>query len=240
MKQSVTRASWCRLCHTVLKVQSPNMKPSLADRLSLLQSCTFVTRTPVNHSAKVQKKVTPTETPAKHTTGLKVENPYTEENITQEDSLVQNLFNGLKSSQRAALAKSITLVESTHPRKRAQSQVLLSLILSHNQKMRGKSLRRTTSFRIGRYSLLINHAGTTSKCLILESYPQTYRPDSTLKVCFKNKYNRSSHTITFIWIKPSILCSPNPASQKIFMCAVVARHRGIGIFMTFSTRPLPT
>ena len=120
-----------------------------ADRFGLLQSCTFVTTDRVNHSAKVQKKVTSTEAPAKHTTGLKVENPYTEENITDEDSLVQHLFNGLKSSQRAALARSITLVESTHPRKRARSQVLLSLILSHNQKMRGKSLRRTTSFRIG-------------------------------------------------------------------------------------------
>ena len=149
MKRSVARASWCRLYHTLLKEQSSNRKYSLADRFGLFQSCTFVTRARADHSAKVQKKVTTTETPAKHTTGLKVENPYTEENITEEDSLVQNLFNGLKSSQRAALARSITLVESTHPRKRAQSQVLLSLILSHNQKLRGKSLRRTTSFRIG-------------------------------------------------------------------------------------------
>ncbi len=36
---------------------------------------------------------------------------------SREESVVDTLYNGLLSSNRACLAKSITLTESTHPRK---------------------------------------------------------------------------------------------------------------------------
>ena len=138
--------TWCRICHTLV-TKGDNCHAGTA-RLRL-QSRNFMTGTSLGYSAKVQRKVAPSETSPKHASGLYVENPYTDKDISEDDPLVQNLFNGLKSGQRAALARSITLVESTHPRKRAQSQVLLSLILKHTQKMRGKSLKRNNSFRIG-------------------------------------------------------------------------------------------
>ncbi len=76
-------------------------------------------------------------------------NPYTEEVITENDPVVQSLFSGLVCGQRASLARSITLVESTHPRKQAQAQVLLYLVLQRAQKLHRKTLKRTGSFRIG-------------------------------------------------------------------------------------------
>ena len=76
-------------------------------------------------------------------------NPYTQEKVTENDPLVQHLFRGLLNKERAALAKSITLVESVHPQKRAQAQVLLSLVLGHTKKLNRHKVKQSISFRIG-------------------------------------------------------------------------------------------
>jgi hypothetical protein len=44
--------------------------------------------------------------------------------------LVENLFQGIVSNKRASLARSITLVETTHPQKRILSQLLLNRVLA--------------------------------------------------------------------------------------------------------------
>lgn len=65
----------------------------------------------------------------------------------QEFSRVENLFNGLIGQKRASLAESITLVESTHPRKKVQSRMLMELVLK-NLKER-ESNHQFNTFRIG-------------------------------------------------------------------------------------------
>ena len=67
------------------------------------------------------------------------------------DPVVQRLLEGLKSGKRAALAESITLVESVHPRKKALAQVLMAHVLEFNKKKVKHSLKKTTSFRIGNH-----------------------------------------------------------------------------------------
>lgn len=69
---------------------------------------------------------------------------------TQEKSVVDKLFNGLLSSNRACLAQSITLTESTHPRKRLQARLLLRKALQHCKQCQEEN--KTVSFRIGIYS----------------------------------------------------------------------------------------
>ena len=68
-----------------------------------------------------------------------------------EKDTVDTLFNGLVQSNRASLAQSITLVESTHPRKRLQAKLLLSKALHHCSRSSGTS-NQSLSFRIGKVS----------------------------------------------------------------------------------------
>lgn len=65
----------------------------------------------------------------------------------QEGKIVDKLFDGLLSSNRASLAQSITLIESTHTRKRLQARALLSKALQHQKNQ--LDLESSTSFRIG-------------------------------------------------------------------------------------------
>ena len=74
---------------------------------------------------------------------------YTEAGVTRDDPVVQRLFAGIKEGKRASLAKAITLVESLHPIKKAQAQVLLSELLEDAHKKQKRSIRRVNSFRIG-------------------------------------------------------------------------------------------
>lgn len=62
---------------------------------------------------------------------------------------MQRLIKGLRSGQRASLAESITLVETSHPRKKVQAKQLLTQVL-HEAK-RSHSVRGTKAmkFRIG-------------------------------------------------------------------------------------------
>lgn len=72
----------------------------------------------------------------------------------QEARIVDNLFNGLLSSNRASLAQSITLIESTHTRKRLQARALLSKALQHQKNQ--LDLKFSTSFRIGNFFFKIH------------------------------------------------------------------------------------
>lgn len=67
----------------------------------------------------------------------------------EENLVVDRLFKGLISSKRACLAQSITLIESTHPRKRLQAKLLLSKALNHARTKLGNEESKMPSFRIG-------------------------------------------------------------------------------------------
>jgi len=74
---------------------------------------------------------------------------YTRQHVSRDDPAVQTLFRGIREGSRAALARAITLIESTHPRRRAEAQVLLREVLEHSRTKRRHSLHRVNSFRIG-------------------------------------------------------------------------------------------
>ncbi|KAG8518396.1 Methylmalonic aciduria type A protein, mitochondrial [Galemys pyrenaicus] len=66
----------------------------------------------------------------------------------KEQRLVDKLYTGLIQGQRACLAEAITLVESTHCRKKELAQVLLQRVLAYHRKQelnKGKPL----AFRVG-------------------------------------------------------------------------------------------
>ena len=68
----------------------------------------------------------------------------------REKHEVDRLYNGLVSSNRACLAQSITLIESTHVRKRLQSRLLLSKALQYCKENLTENSAKGHSFRIGR------------------------------------------------------------------------------------------
>lgn len=69
--------------------------------------------------------------------------------IIEPDEYVQNIFKGLKSQNRGSLARAITLIETSNPKKKVQAKALLNLIL-HDQKMVGvHSMKGPPTFRIG-------------------------------------------------------------------------------------------
>lgn len=67
----------------------------------------------------------------------------------QEREVVDKLFNGLCTSNRACLAQSITLIESTHARKKLQARELLQKALHY---CKTNQTEENVSFRIGRIS----------------------------------------------------------------------------------------
>lgn len=76
--------------------------------------------------------------------------PSDEDQLTpKEHEIVENLFSGLCEGKRAALARSITLVESVNERKKLQAQKLLKMILEEDRRRKKHKLLRVDSFRIG-------------------------------------------------------------------------------------------
>ncbi|XP_067125167.1 methylmalonic aciduria type A protein, mitochondrial-like [Centruroides vittatus] len=68
---------------------------------------------------------------------------------TEGDPRVRRLYAGLLNRDRVSLAESITLVESHHPKKKAQANELLSLILKNAENKYQKLGQKSLSFRIG-------------------------------------------------------------------------------------------
>ena len=75
---------------------------------------------------------------------------YTRQHVSADNPTVQSLFQGICKGSRSALARAITLIESVHPKRRAEAQVLLREVLEYSQKKRRHSLHRVNSFRIGK------------------------------------------------------------------------------------------
>ncbi|XP_069832969.1 methylmalonic aciduria type A protein, mitochondrial isoform X1 [Dendropsophus ebraccatus] len=67
----------------------------------------------------------------------------------REHRLLGNIYGGLIRGQRACLAEAITLVESTHPRKRQIAQILLQKVLNHHREQERLNNGKPLAFRVG-------------------------------------------------------------------------------------------
>lgn len=67
----------------------------------------------------------------------------------KEQRLLNNIYGGLINGQRACLAEAITLVESTHLRKRQIAQILLQKVLSHHREQERLNNGKPLAFRVG-------------------------------------------------------------------------------------------
>ncbi|CAB3405260.1 unnamed protein product [Caenorhabditis bovis] len=72
-----------------------------------------------------------------------------DDSVGVDDPTVQRIFTNLMSGSRAALASAITLVESRHPTKRAQGNVLLKMVLDVEREKYAKFGRDSMIFRVG-------------------------------------------------------------------------------------------
>ncbi|MPC21887.1 Methylmalonic aciduria type A, mitochondrial [Portunus trituberculatus] len=66
-----------------------------------------------------------------------------------EDRTVQRLLEGLRAGQRASLAEAITLVETSHPKKKQQAGQLLAAVLRDAREQYAAKGMPALSFRIG-------------------------------------------------------------------------------------------
>lgn len=71
----------------------------------------------------------------------------------QERRLVEKLYAGLVEGQRACLAEAITLVESTHCRKKALAQALLQRVLAYHGEQERLNGGTPLAFRVGQFGL---------------------------------------------------------------------------------------
>lgn len=67
----------------------------------------------------------------------------------REKRLLTKLYDGLIGGQRAALAESITLVETQHPRKKELAQVLLQRVLAFRKEQEKRNGGNPVAFRVG-------------------------------------------------------------------------------------------
>lgn len=67
----------------------------------------------------------------------------------REKRVLDRLYDGLVKGHRAALAESITLVETQHPRKKELAQVLLQRVLAYRQEQERANGNQPVAFRIG-------------------------------------------------------------------------------------------
>ncbi|XP_007528520.1 methylmalonic aciduria type A protein, mitochondrial isoform X1 [Erinaceus europaeus] len=74
---------------------------------------------------------------------------HTEGLSDKEQRLVDRLYTGLIQGQRACLAEAITLVESTHSRKKEVAQVLLQKVLLYQGQQERRNQGKPLAFRVG-------------------------------------------------------------------------------------------
>lgn len=74
---------------------------------------------------------------------------HTEGLSDKEQKFVDKLYTGLIGRQRACLAEAITLVESTHARKKELAQVLLQRVLTHRREQERLNQGKPLTFRVG-------------------------------------------------------------------------------------------
>ncbi|XP_013921498.1 PREDICTED: methylmalonic aciduria type A protein, mitochondrial isoform X1 [Thamnophis sirtalis] len=73
----------------------------------------------------------------------------TPELSAKEQRLLSKLYTGLIQGHRACLAEAITLIESTHKRKKEVAQVLLQKVLSHHREQEQLNKGKPLAFRVG-------------------------------------------------------------------------------------------
>lgn len=66
----------------------------------------------------------------------------------EQNVFVSSLFDGLITNKRADLAKSITLIETTHPIKKLQAQEFLNKVLKYLKEDQSKNLKKC--LRVGK------------------------------------------------------------------------------------------
>nr|XP_046165434.1 methylmalonic aciduria type A homolog, mitochondrial-like [Oncorhynchus gorbuscha] len=88
---------------------------------------------------------------SQHIRGMCVESTlsHIKELSLPEQRLLNKLYEGLISGQRACLAESITLVETQHPRKKELAQVLLQRVLAHRKEQEKQNRGKPLAFRVG-------------------------------------------------------------------------------------------
>ncbi|XP_041519113.1 methylmalonic aciduria type A protein, mitochondrial isoform X3 [Microtus oregoni] len=74
---------------------------------------------------------------------------HTEGLSDKEQKFVDKLYTGLVGGQRACLAEAITLVESTHARKKELAQALLQRVLTHRREQERLNQGKPLTFRVG-------------------------------------------------------------------------------------------
>lgn len=74
---------------------------------------------------------------------------HTERLSDKEQRFVDKLYTGLIQGQRAHLAEAITLIESTHSRKRELAQVLLQKVLMYHKEQEQLNKGKPRAFRVG-------------------------------------------------------------------------------------------
>ncbi|XP_036914348.1 methylmalonic aciduria type A protein, mitochondrial isoform X2 [Sturnira hondurensis] len=74
---------------------------------------------------------------------------HTEGISDKEQRFVDKLYTGLIQGQRACLAEAITLIESTHKRKKELAQVLLQRVLSYHREQERLNKGKPRAFRVG-------------------------------------------------------------------------------------------
>lgn len=67
----------------------------------------------------------------------------------KEQRLLDRLYNGLIQGHRACLAEAITLMESTHSRKKEVAQALLQKVLSYHREQERLNKGKPLAFRVG-------------------------------------------------------------------------------------------
>lgn len=80
---------------------------------------------------------------------------HTEGLSDKEQKFVDKLYTGLVGGQRACLAEAITLVESTHARKKELAQALLQRVLTRRREQEQLNQGKPLTFRVGRFSFSV-------------------------------------------------------------------------------------
>uniref|UniRef100_A0A4W5Q6W5 Metabolism of cobalamin associated A n=1 Tax=Hucho hucho TaxID=62062 RepID=A0A4W5Q6W5_9TELE len=88
---------------------------------------------------------------SQHIRGMCVESTlsHIKELSPPEQRLLNKLYEGLISGQRASLAEAITLVETQHPRKKELAQVLLQRVLAYRKEQEKQNGGKPLAFRVG-------------------------------------------------------------------------------------------
>ncbi|CAG2246298.1 argK [Mytilus edulis] len=69
--------------------------------------------------------------------------------MLENDNTLKQLFDGIINCERGSLARGITLIESSHPKKKQQAKILLNSILQYSTEKQRSGQPKKLSFRIG-------------------------------------------------------------------------------------------